>query len=192
MSRSAIKTSINDIVKYWAKYKNESDFSFDFSEAHEICWRCGCKKNLERCHIIPDSLGGKDEPSNLVLLCKRCHIDNPNVADPDIMWNWLKAYKVPFYNTFWNLQGMQEYKRIYSKSIKEELKDRKISNKNIDEFMRIYKEQFKKTSYHFGHPYLNVATIAGIYRMTLKEYDKKNNIETKELINPYINIGEYL
>ncbi|MCZ7695340.1 hypothetical protein [Mediterraneibacter gnavus] len=24
-------------------------------------------------------------PSNHVLLCSRCHLDNPNVADPEIM-----------------------------------------------------------------------------------------------------------
>ncbi|MCZ0632436.1 hypothetical protein [Mediterraneibacter gnavus] len=24
-------------------------------------------------------------PSNYVLLCSRCHLDNPNVADPEIM-----------------------------------------------------------------------------------------------------------
>ena len=59
------------------------------------------EKNLQRCHIIPNSLGGKDEASNLVLLCKRCHADGPNVEDPEIMWDWIRAYGVPFYDTFW-------------------------------------------------------------------------------------------
>ena len=26
-------------------------------------------------------ISGKDEPSNFVLLCHRCHIDNPNISD---------------------------------------------------------------------------------------------------------------
>ena len=45
--------------------------------------------------IVPDSLGGEDTPSNFVILCKRCHLDNPNVADPEVMWDWLRAYSVP-------------------------------------------------------------------------------------------------
>jgi len=68
--REAIKTSIEEIVDYWKRHEDECGLSVDWAEAHERCWRCGCEKNLERCHIIPDSLGGKDEPSNLVLLCK--------------------------------------------------------------------------------------------------------------------------
>lgn len=102
-NRSTIKTTVEEIVNYWVRYVDECDLSIDFSEAHERCWRCGCKINLERCHIIPHSLGGKDEPSNLVLLCKRCHLDNSNVANKEIMWDWLKAYAVSFYDTFWNI-----------------------------------------------------------------------------------------
>lgn len=96
MERKPIKTKIPEIVDYWFSRIDESDFSVDAAEAHERCWRCGCKHNLERCHIVPDSLGGRDEPANLVLLCARCHAENPNVTDPEIMWDWLKAYKVPF------------------------------------------------------------------------------------------------
>ena len=45
---------------------------------------------------MPDALGGPDAPENIVLLCKRCHAEWPNVKDPEIMWDWLKAYAVPF------------------------------------------------------------------------------------------------
>lgn len=121
--RSAIKTTKEEIVNYWVKYVDASDLSIDFSEAHERCWRCGCKRKLERCHIIPDSLGGEDTPSNFVLLCSRCHLDNPNVANKEIMWDWLKSYKASFYDTFWRIQGMAEYKKIYSKSIIDEMKE---------------------------------------------------------------------
>ena len=111
MVRGTIKTSVKEIVAYWVRHKDESNLSVDFSEANERCWRCGCKRNLERCHIIHNLLGGKDEPSNLVLLCKQCHLDNPNVKYSEIIWKWLQAYKVPFYDTFWNLQGLYEYKK---------------------------------------------------------------------------------
>ena len=86
-----IKTTKKQIVDYWADHVSEAGLSIDFSEADKRCWRCGCQRTLERCHIVPDSLGGEDTPSNFVLLCKRCHLDNPNVADPQIMWDWLHA-----------------------------------------------------------------------------------------------------
>ena len=57
MKRKPIKTKIPEIVNYWFSRIDESDFSVDAAEAHERCWRCGCKRNLERCHIVPDSLG---------------------------------------------------------------------------------------------------------------------------------------
>lgn len=189
--RETIKTSIKEIVDYWDKHVYEGDLSIDFSEANERCWRCGCKRNLQRCHIIPHSLGGKDEPSNLVLLCKRCHLDNPNVADEEIMWDWLRAYAVTFYDTFWDLQGMQEYKKIYSKSISDEFRERKITKEQIEEIKNIILKQIKKATYHFGDPHLNVATLAGLYRMALKEYDKIHGIETPREVKPYISISDY-
>ncbi len=167
--RGSIKTKIPEIVNYWVRYADESDLSVDFSEAHERCWRCGCKRRLQRCHIVPDSLGGKDEPSNFVLLCARCHLDNPNVADPDIMWDWLKAYKATFYDTFWFIQGMREYEKIYTVSYKEELQKRNITDEN--EINQIISDKIGQASYHFGDPHFNVATIAGILRMALNEYD---------------------
>ena len=111
MAREQIRTTIPEIVDYWVKHVDESELSVDFAEAHERCWRCGCRRRLERCHIVPDSLGGEDTPSNFVILCRRCHLDNPNVADPEIMWDWLRAYGVPLYDTFWTIQGMDEYNK---------------------------------------------------------------------------------
>ena len=80
MARKRIRTTIPEIVDYWARHTDECGLSVDFAEAHERCWRCGCRRRLERCHIVPDSLSGEDTPSNFVILCKRCHLDNPNVG----------------------------------------------------------------------------------------------------------------
>ena len=63
-----IKTTKKQIVDYWAEHVSEAGLSIDFSEADKRCWRCGCQRTLERCHIVPDSLGGEDTPSNFVLL----------------------------------------------------------------------------------------------------------------------------
>lgn len=160
-------------MDYWFSIVDESRLSVDASEAHKRCWRCGSEKTLERCHIIPDSLGGEDKPSNLVLLCHRCHLDNPNVADTKIMWDWLRAYGTPFYDTFWNIQGMKEYEFIYRKSLEEEFKARNIVD--TDRFKRIFSEQIHKTTFHYGHPYLNSATLAGVIRMALKKYGEESN-----------------
>ena len=122
-NRSSIKTTIEQAVRYWSKHIDESDLSVDWEEADHVCWRCGCSRNLQRCHIVPDSLGGEDRPENIVLLCARCHADGPNVADADIMWDWIKAYKVTFYDTFWNIMGRKEYEFIYGKNIIKEFEE---------------------------------------------------------------------
>lgn len=83
-NRKPMKTTLEEAIDYWVKYQDESGLSVDWAEAKERCWRCGCERNLQRCYIVPHALGGKDEPSNIVLLCERCHADGPNVVDPEI------------------------------------------------------------------------------------------------------------
>lgn len=78
-------TKIEEIVDYWSGNQDESGLSVDWAEAESLCWRCAQKRNLQRCHIIPRSLGGTEEPSNLVLLCAQCHSEAPNVNDPEFM-----------------------------------------------------------------------------------------------------------
>jgi hypothetical protein len=158
-----------EIVDYWFSRIDECGLSVDASEAHERCWRCGYKTSLQRCHIIPDSLGGRYEPSNLVLLCHRCHLENPNVTDPEIMWDWIRAYGTTFYDTFWKIQAIKEYETIYGKSFEMELKKRNIDN--LERFKNFFLEEIGKTTYHYGHPYLNNATIAGVIRIVLKKFD---------------------
>ncbi len=100
-------------------------------------------------------------------------MENPNVTDAEIMWDWIRAHGTPLYDTFWMLQGMREYKIIYGKSLEEELDERKIVD--MVRFKRLVQEEFKKTTFHYGHPYLNSATVAGVIRIVLKKYT--SNIE---------------
>jgi len=175
--RKPIKTTIKEAIDYWHEHMAWCDFNnVDWLEASTHCWRCGCEKNLERCHIVPDALGGKDEPSNIVLLCKRCHAEGPNVADSEIMWDWIHAYAVPFYETLWMFRGMKEYEFIYRKNIKSELKailDAAEITDEVDELMEVsLQSAMEEASTHFGQPYFNVATVAGCYRMMLKKFAK--------------------
>lgn len=86
------------------------------------------------------------------------------------MWDWLRAYGTTFYDTFWVEQGMKEYEFIYGKTLNQEFAERSITN--IEMFSEIVREQIKNTTYHFGHPYLNSATLAGMFRVALKKYNE--------------------
>lgn len=52
------------------------------------CAYCGFKDELEVDHILPLSRGGKDEPNNLQMLCKRCNRtkDNQIHLRPKKVW----------------------------------------------------------------------------------------------------------
>ena len=158
--------------------QEELGLSVDWAEAKERYWRCGYKKTLERCHIIPDSLGGKDTPSNLVLLCKRCHIEASNVENKNFMWDWIRAYGTPLYDTFWKIKAQEEYQFIYGKNFSQELRDRDIiSNSDLRKFWNI---DIGKTSTHYGHPWYNTSTDVGVLKMRLDAYDKKyRNLKQK-------------
>jgi hypothetical protein len=92
--------SVAAIVQYWQSQK--AQIAVDWKKAADYCWRCGkqlirgtAERNSEdnafrhRAHIIPRSLGGSDEPSNIIILCRHCHVLAPDVVDPQFMWNWL-------------------------------------------------------------------------------------------------------
>ena len=171
-NRDNIKTTKKQIVAYWSSVQDECGLSVDWAEAKDRCWRCGYKKRLIRCHIIPDSLGGKDEPSNLVLLCSRCHIDAPNVESKTFMWDWIRANGTPFYDTFWNIRAQKEYEFIYGKSFRQELKDRDITS---DYDKRLFWDlKIGRSIHHFAHPWNNESTDAGLLRMRLEEFDKNH------------------
>lgn len=181
--RKPIRTTIAQAVAYWSDRVDECGLSVDWSEADTHCWRCGCERNLQRCHIVPDSLGGKDEPANIVLLCERCHAEGPNVTDPEVMWDWIRAYAVPFYNTFWYIQGMREYEFIYKRKVEQEmtaiLQQANVTDMDLfmrENYSRLMNQVMEEASIHFGQPYFNTATIAGIFRMLLKKLAKEYNV----------------
>ena len=186
--RQHIKTTVQESIDYWSRHVNECGLSVDWSEAETHCWRCGCKRNLERCHIVPHALGGKDEPSNIVLLCHRCHAEGPNVNDPEIMWDWLKAYGVSYYGTFWKIVGMKEYRFIYRHSALEEAEailesagipvDSPLAQKLFNDHLD---RATQEASIHYGQPYFNAATMAGIVRVALKKMAKTLGVDFPSL-----------
>ena len=169
MKRRQNETSIWEIADYWSGIVDESDLSVDWAEAEERCWRCGSVKELARCHIVPHSLGGGDEPSNYVILCHQCHEEGPNVSDPEIMWDWLMAYSCNHYDIFWQIEAEHEYARIYQRTINDDLLFLEQSGKvDKEELEAAIADAFRRSTKHFGQGMPNKATMAGVFRMTLK------------------------
>jgi 5-methylcytosine-specific restriction endonuclease McrA len=111
MARRRVTTSKPAIAEYWlgtdegrARLPGNAAL-IDFGEPS--CFACGWMAanadlepriwqvwkhaSLQRCHLVPDSLGGPDAPDNLVLLCARCHAEAPDVGDPDYMLRWIET-----------------------------------------------------------------------------------------------------
>lgn len=71
---------------YGAKYDIKcSDASWE--EIHD-CWE---RIPLQRCHIVPRSLGGSDTVENLFLMCRECHDLAPNTNIPEIFFEWSRS-----------------------------------------------------------------------------------------------------
>ncbi|MGW6872930.1 HNH endonuclease [Streptomyces xanthophaeus] len=71
---------------------------------HACCFACGWyserwakasaratweRATLERAHIVPSSLGGDDDATNIILLCSPCHRDSPDWHEPSAMAAWI-------------------------------------------------------------------------------------------------------
>jgi 5-methylcytosine-specific restriction endonuclease McrA len=102
----------NAICEHWKDHLPEVGILIDWREPG--CWACGfnygarynirrsdsswnsildCwnKIPLQRCHIMPRSLGGTDSVENLFLMCRECHDVMPNTSIPEIFFRWARA-----------------------------------------------------------------------------------------------------
>ncbi|WP_454055424.1 HNH endonuclease [Clostridium sp. Marseille-Q7071] len=184
MSNKIIKTSVEQIAECWREIIDKYNLNITSDEATERCWRCGHEMNLERCHIIPRSLGGEDTASNFVLLCKRCHSEAPNIDNYDIMWDWIKSSKITFRDIFWINEACKKYEEIYGQNVYKELCERAILN--TDEFMRLAHKS--AVSNHFGQDYINTMTVVGQLRNIILNTEKKFELSEEEfrLSSPYL------
>lgn len=196
MSSHQNRTPIPEIVDYWASRVDESDLNVDWSEAEEYCWNCGSPKELTRCHIVPHSLGGKDEPSNFVVLCRRCHEEAPNVEDPRIMWDWLVAHQSDLYKTYWIVEGMREYEFVYKTTVDEAIRyiheSASFDSASDDLLEEVLEEAVRKSVRHFGQSAPNKATAAGIMRMALLRYAEECGVTLPDKREHILTPREYL
>ncbi len=164
-----------EIVEYWKKTTWFLDLDIPVEQAARCCWRCGSDQDVQRCHIVPDALGGGSEESNLVLLCARCHAEGPNLQDERIMLDWIKSYREKCRNDFWLSAAMEEYERIYGKDVRDEVEEilcREQIQMGADEAMSelrlLVNEASTRATFHFGQTWLNNASIAGCFRLALE------------------------
>lgn len=65
---------------------------YDYLKTHQPASRRAAwdSSKLERAHVVAASIGGgSKDPSNFVLLCKRCHHDAPMSNRPEILFDWM-------------------------------------------------------------------------------------------------------
>lgn len=88
---------------------------------------------LERCHIIPRSLGGSDNPENLFLLCRECHDDAPDITSKKFFLMW--AEKTPHcVSTFF--KRLDELCALYLPTTEIEQLGKTISSKEFNEWLK--------------------------------------------------------
>lgn len=80
---------IENYGKYWLDVFYETDSTK--AEKTCYCFACGSSVGTQRCHIIPKTLGGKDDLSNLHLLCNECHIESENIETNELYFEWLNS-----------------------------------------------------------------------------------------------------
>lgn len=168
-------TTYKQIVDYYKTSVHEEDLNIDFVDLHNRCWNCGEIAKLYRCHIIPSSANGKDEPCNYVLLCRTCHENAPNCISPDIMWDWLNSNKFYCYDTYKGQEIINEYKRIYNKDLVLEIET--LFHNNDELFYKLLDENIMKVKLHIGNGGINISTWVGMWNEIFKnfrEYNIKN------------------
>ena len=47
------------------------------------------KSELQKCHIVPRAKGGEDTPSNLFLMCSKCHEQSPDTVNASSFFRWV-------------------------------------------------------------------------------------------------------
>lgn len=93
------------IFQHWRDWLDRN--GFDWGEPS--CWACGrwwgtkydarsgstgdirrawTRVPLQRCHIVPRSLGGSDDPENLFLMCRECHDQAPDTPFREAFFAW--------------------------------------------------------------------------------------------------------
>ena len=120
----------------------------DHDEAHLRCWCCGNKRNTERAHMKPQSLGGTNDPDNFLLLCEECHKEAPDV-DKETMLAWLTREASSYHGSRWREKAMRDICMRYDIEITDEdLVEADWGDQKRNDFFKAHVEG--KVTTHFG------------------------------------------
>ena len=100
----------------------------------------------------------------------------PNINDSDFFWDWLKAQKTDFYDTYWQIRGAKEYEIIYKETIEEAFCKCGVGINEMDKINTEIKSAMEGTIIHFGEGRLNPSTIAGIIKKVITNLEKSNSV----------------
>lgn len=78
---------------------------------------------LEKAHIVAASIGGPNIPSNLVLLCKRCHIEAPMLSVKEPMIDWMNDRQSYMSYAISQLEGFFNYVKYNKIEIPKDFKE---------------------------------------------------------------------
>ncbi len=174
-SRHRIRTKKAEIARYWldtpAGLERLPENCAIGGELQPCCFACGfdtvrCDVSsqgwhgweataaLDRCHLVPRALGGDESPSNLVLLCKRCHRDAPNVGDAVYMLRWI-AQRESWFEGMWTFLRLAFERADLSGTVNT------FSRTELDEVDRMVRDLLRRwTGSHGG--YVTDATIEAV------------------------------
>jgi hypothetical protein len=180
----------SEIFLHWKPYLDQQGLGYD--EPH--CWACGYgwkrksaptnqsfsddelaniydrEKHLQRCHIIPRSLGGSDDVSNLFLMCSECHDLAPNTSSSDSFFKWVEKQS-------W-------FSRRYSELL-DGMKPFDISEKDSKEIKKILQSDdfhqwwSKNGSLHHNQSGNDVATTASPLYATISAFQEMKKHESQ-------------
>lgn len=86
-NKNPIKATTEEIIKEWSFFLEDRYPKEKLKTP--FCFICGCEKSnyetIYRHHIFMECDGGNDDPSNLILVCDRCHLIAPTRTENESM-----------------------------------------------------------------------------------------------------------
>lgn len=148
-----------DINNYWLH-------RFDYLEKdYPICFVCGKRYSLEKCHLIPRALGGSDNVENLVLLCIEHHKKAPNIGlGKEIMLNWIERENEK-YSTCLNF-NCEDIEAIRNSVYKISARLEKVveDSKGLEQIEKFLERYVKENAIFIAsHPEANIRTHVMLY-----------------------------
>lgn len=179
------KPKKSEIAKYWKEKILNFGIFIDWGEPS--CWACGYLDRsydindlslpldevfkvwnkqyyLQRCHVIPEALGGCSCCGNLVLLCKECHRENPDTNNVELFLRWM--------------QNRRSYGNSRYEQLKIVFKEFGLCLNNLNFFLftsEYFLNYFRNNSIHVGGRYTDASRVACLI-------DFKSQYSTSQLI----------